>query len=74
MEELKLSPGSKEKGARKASDNATEKINFDSFEFLGLMGEGSYGKVYMAKKRNTDKLYAIKVLEKKKVEKEGKQD
>lgn len=48
-------------------------MSIDSFEFYGLIGEGSYGSVYMAKKKNTGKMYAIKILEKKKLEKENKQ-
>ena len=72
MEELKVTPEAKPGATRKTSDQPKEKIGIDSFEFLGLIGEGSYGKVYMVKKRNTDSLHAIKILEKKKVEKENK--
>ena len=36
----------------------------ESFEFLGMIGEGSYGKVFMAKKKNTNKFYAIKMIAK----------
>jgi serine/threonine protein kinase len=39
----------------------------DDFEFQGLLGEGTYGKVFLAKHFFTAKFYAIKVIEKKKV-------
>jgi serine/threonine protein kinase len=39
----------------------------DSFEFYGMIGEGSYGSVYMAKKKSTGKFYAIKMITKKKL-------
>lgn len=45
----------------------------ESFEFLGLIGEGSYGKVFMAKKKKTGKFYAIKMISKSKIMKAGKQ-
>lgn len=34
------------------------------FEFLSVIGKGSFGKVYMAKHKFEDKIYAIKVLKK----------
>jgi serine/threonine protein kinase len=39
----------------------------DDFEFQGLLGEGTYGKVFLAKHFFTAKFYAIKVIEKRKV-------
>lgn len=39
-----------------------ERISVDSFEFLGLIGQGSYGKVFMAKKKKSGKFYAIKMI------------
>lgn len=41
-------------------ESPKKKVNIDSFEFFGMIGEGGYGKVYMAKKKTTGKLYAIK--------------
>jgi len=32
-------------------NSAEERVNVDSFEFLGLIGQGAYGKVFMAKKK-----------------------
>lgn len=34
------------------------------FEFLSVIGKGSFGKVYMANHKNENKIYAIKVLKK----------
>lgn len=45
----------------------------DSFEFLGLIGSGSFGKVFMAKKKRSNKYYAIKMIQKSKILKAGKQ-
>ena len=47
---------------RESSLDATEKVNVDSFELIGLLGQGAYGSVYMAKKKSTGKFYAIKIL------------
>ena len=43
------------------------KINktVDDFTFEKLIGKGSFGEVYLAKKKNSDKLYAIKMIDKK---------
>lgn len=44
----------------------TKKISKDDFEFLKVVGRGSFGKVYMAKKKdsNDGEIHAIKVLDK----------
>ena len=39
-------------------------INFNSFEILELIGGGSFGKVFKVKLKGTDKIYAMKVLNK----------
>lgn len=40
-------------------------VNADDFEFLKVIGRGSFGKVMMAKKKDNAKLYAMKILKKK---------
>jgi serine/threonine protein kinase len=50
-----------------------ERVNVDSFEFLGLIGEGAYGKVFMVQKKKSNKFYAIKMIQKSKILKAGKQ-
>lgn len=45
--------------------DSTKKISKEDFEFLKVVGRGSFGKVYMAKKKtNTMDVFAIKVLDK----------
>ena len=39
-------------------------ISLEDFETLKLLGKGSYGKVYLVKNINSNKVYAMKVLDK----------
>ena len=43
------------------------KVKLEDFNIIRLIGIGSYGKVYVATKDSIDKLYAIKVLNKNKI-------
>lgn len=45
--------------------NKHKKVKLEDFQFLRLIGVGSYGKIYVATKKNSSKLYAIKILNKK---------
>ena len=42
-----------------------KKVGAEDFEFIGILGQGSYGKVFLAKKKLGGKFYAIKVIQKK---------
>jgi serum/glucocorticoid-regulated kinase 2 len=42
----------------------TGKVSNDDFTLLQVIGTGSYGKVLLVKKKETGKLYAMKVLKK----------
>lgn len=42
----------------------TEKVGLDDFELLRVLGRGSFGKVMQVKKKDTGKIYAMKILKK----------
>lgn len=42
-----------------------EKVNLSSFEILKVLGRGAFGKVVQVRKKDTDSLYAMKILKKK---------
>jgi len=41
-----------------------EKVKADDFEIMALIGKGSFGKVFQVKKKDTGKIFAMKVLRK----------
>lgn len=68
-------------GKQKASSSAhctethtpslKEKVGLQSFVTIKLLGKGSFGEVYLVRKRSTGILYAMKVLSKDKVRKQN---
>ena len=44
---------------------ADSSLNIDDFELIKVIGTGSYGKVVLSKKKDTQQVYAIKTLKKK---------
>lgn len=54
------------------SQTKTGRVSKDEFSMLKVIGTGSYGKVLLVKKKDSGKLYAMKVLKKKFI-KESKQ-
>ena len=44
-----------------------KKVKLEDFKFIRLIGIGSFGKIYVASKKSSNKLYAIKILNKKNV-------
>ena len=44
-----------------------EAVNLESFNFLELIGKGSFGEVYLIELKTTGKKYAMKVLPKKRL-------
>ncbi|MCQ2818758.1 MAG: serine/threonine-protein kinase [archaeon] len=55
----------KESNLSEISNPAANIINVDSFEILDLLGQGSFGKVYKVKLKETGEIYAMKELDKK---------
>jgi hypothetical protein len=43
------------------------KVKLEDFSFLRLIGLGTYGKVFVAEKKSNNKLYAIKILNKRQI-------
>jgi serine/threonine protein kinase len=37
---------------------------FKDFEIIDIIGEGSFGRVFKARKKDTDQLFALKVMKK----------
>jgi hypothetical protein len=50
-----------------AAEAALNALNVDSFDYIAVLGEGSFGKVFLADLKGTDISYAVKVLRKKDV-------
>lgn len=48
-----------------------KQVSLSDFEILHLVGEGSFGKVFQVRKKDTGQVYAMKVLKKKKLVDEG---
>lgn len=53
---------------------STEILTKDSFNIIKKLGDGAYGVVYMAEKKDTGRMYALKELEKEHILKYGKQN
>ena len=48
------------------------KLTIDDFEIQGILGEGSFGKVYLGIEKNTQHKYALKVINKYHLQKNNK--
>jgi serine/threonine protein kinase len=44
-----------------------EKVTFSDFDFMKQLGSGAFGQVYLARHRKNQKVYALKVLNKKRL-------
>ena len=55
------------KGYKTNDGDIVKKICPEDFICIGLLGQGSFGEVYLVNKKNTEKYYAMKVLDKKKI-------
>lgn len=54
-----------EEDTKLVEDSETHGITFSSFDILATLGSGSFGKVYKVKLKNTNQIFAMKVINKK---------
>lgn len=57
-------PTSSQSISEEKKEEKVDKIGFKSFEIIKILGAGSFGKVYLAKKKSNGKVYAMKALKK----------
>jgi serine/threonine protein kinase len=44
--------------------DSSDKVSLDDFDLLKVIGRGSFGKVMQVRKKDTGKVYAMKILKK----------
>ena len=57
--------------SEESEGNKEEKIGPTNFVCLALLGQGSFGEVYLVKKKDSDDFYAMKVLDKSRIAKQN---
>eukprot|EP00730_Choanoeca_flexa_P015844 TRINITY_DN7369_c0_g1_i2.p1 TRINITY_DN7369_c0_g1~~TRINITY_DN7369_c0_g1_i2.p1 ORF type:complete len:719 (+),score=205.10 TRINITY_DN7369_c0_g1_i2:158-2314(+) len=60
----KPAPAVSASSAGSKSGGAMESVNHGSFNYLKVLGQGSFGKVLMAEHKSSSEIYAVKVLKK----------
>eukprot|EP01114_Cavostelium_apophysatum_P013099 TRINITY_DN3099_c0_g1_i1.p1 TRINITY_DN3099_c0_g1~~TRINITY_DN3099_c0_g1_i1.p1 ORF type:complete len:666 (+),score=145.51 TRINITY_DN3099_c0_g1_i1:24-2021(+) len=50
-----------------SGEEAEVKVTMDDFDILNTLGSGGYGKVLQVRKRDTQKIYAMKIIKKSKI-------
>lgn len=66
-EKLRSAPQEESKEFPKDVQEAEDSFTADDFDVINIIGKGSFGQVYLVRLKRNDTLYAMKVLEKKKV-------
>ena len=46
------------------ANHSSESVNLDDFALIKVIGRGSFGKVYLVKKKDENKYFAMKTLKK----------
>lgn len=54
-------------GASENILNPSSKISKDDFKIIKVIGRGTFGKVFMVRKKDNNNLYAMKVLKKEQI-------